>query len=245
MSPPRVLTIAGSDSGAGAGVQADLKTVAALGGYALTVVTAVTAQNTLGVQRVEAVSPAMVRAQLRAVVDDIGVDSLKSGMLFSSAIIEAVVATFGEIWTLDDHPPFVLDPVCVSTSGHTLLQPDAIAVLRGALIPWATILTPNIPEAEVLAGLAPGSVKTLDDRRRCAIQLGELGCRWVYLKGGHQPEMRDGKQRAIDLLWDSELKVEVLHEKIFLATKNTHGTGCTLSAAMATELAKGRTGTSD
>jgi hydroxymethylpyrimidine/phosphomethylpyrimidine kinase len=243
-TPPRVLSIAGSDSGGGAGLQADLKTMSAFGVYGMTVVTATTAQNTLGVQRVEGVSVEMVSAQLRSVVQDIGVDAIKTGMLFSAETIQELVKTIVELYPNSvSRPPIVVDPVCVATSGHSLFPLDGIDTMKRQLFPLATVLTPNVPEAEFLAGWQPGSIKSLQDMRRCAEWLGQLGTRWIYLKGGHLPFSRPGGNKVvIDVLWDSRDRKQYLGERPFLEATNTHGTGCTLSSAIASELAKGSTG---
>ncbi|SDA02951.1 BZ3500_MvSof-1268-A1-R1_Chr11-1g03232 [Microbotryum saponariae] len=237
--PPRVLTIAGSDSGAGAGIQADLKTIAALGCYGTCSITALTAQNTLGVQAVEGVRTAIVVQQLKSVVEDIGVDAIKTGMLYSSETIKAIAEYLGATFSSSsaststptmDHPtvPLVLDPVCVATSGHQLLPFDALDSLKKHLIPLATIITPNIPEAELLSSSEPGSIRSVDDMRNCAIRLGQLGVRWVYLKGGHMPltNGNSGTEKfVVDLLWDSVERKEVLAQRRWYDSKNTHGTG--------------------
>lgn len=231
------------DSGGGAGIQADLKTFAAFSAFGTSVVTAITAQNTLGVQAAEGLTPKIVAQQLESVVSDIGVDAIKTGMLYSAEIILVIVSTLTKLFpSPSDRVPLVLDPVCVSTSGHSLLPLDAIDSLRTKLLPWATVITPNVPEGELLAGLPAGSIKSVEDMRECAQVLGKLGVRWVYLKGGHLPLVKGAGKVVVDLLWDSEEEVEVLYERRFLEAKNTHGTGCTLSAAIAAELAKGKTG---
>jgi hydroxymethylpyrimidine kinase/phosphomethylpyrimidine kinase len=236
-----ILSIAGSDSSGGAGVQADLKTITALQLYGMTVITALTAQNTVGVQAVEGVSVQMVQQQLASIIDDINVDAIKTGMLYSTETIVALVETLAERYTLQDHPPFCLDPVCVSTSGHTLLPASAIDTLRSLLFPWATIITPNVPEAELLAGAEKGSIIDVNSMRHCAIQLSSLGCRWILIKGGH---CQTSASKVVDLLWDSVEKKEFIYERERIETRNTHGTGCTLSAAIACYLAKGYPGTS-
>ncbi|KDE04578.1 hypothetical protein MVLG_04958 [Microbotryum lychnidis-dioicae p1A1 Lamole] len=251
--PPRVLTIAGSDSGAGAGIQADLKTIAALGCYGTCSITALTAQNTLGVQAVEGVRTTIVVQQVKSVVEDIGVDAIKTGMLYSSETIQAIAEYLGATFSSSSaststptmkHPtvPLVLDPVCVATSGHQLLPFDALESLKKHLVPLATIITPNIPEAELLSSSEPGSIRSVDDMRNCAIRLGQLGVRWVYLKGGHMPltNGNSGTEKfVVDLLWDSVERKEVLAQRRWYDSKNTHGTGCTLSSAIASYLAKG------
>ncbi|GAA5847225.1 hypothetical protein JCM9279_006145 [Rhodotorula babjevae] len=248
MSLRTVLTIAGSDSGAGAGIQADLKTIAAHHCYGTSVITAITAQNTLGVQSVEGISPAMVAAQIDSVLDDIGADAIKTGMLFGEETIRAVVRSlekrFGKAKDGGrDAAKLVLDPVCVSTSGHSLLPLDAVDSLRTDLLPWAAVVTPNIPEAEFLVGWPKGSIATVDDMRRCAAELASKGVRWVYLKGGHMPLAKgdDGNKVVVDLLYDGESGEASMDERQYLDVKNTHGTGCTLAAAVASGLAQGKT----
>ena len=225
MSHPTALTIAGSDSGGGAGIQADLKTFAALGVYGTSAITAITAQNTLGVFAVETVSPAIVAAQIKAVLDDIPPDAIKIGMLGSSDIIEAVAAA------LDGYVgPVVLDPVMVAKSGAALLDRDAEAALVARLLGRADVLTPNLPEAARLLGVAPAR-----DAGEAVAQgraLLELGARAVVMKGGHA----EGST-CIDILVSASGTVEMAQPR--LATRNTHGTGCTLSSAIAAELAKG------
>lgn len=240
-TPPRLLAIAGSDSGGGAGIQADLKTFAAFQCYGMSVVTAITAQNTLGVQKVEGISPEMVSAQYQSVSDDIGVDAIKIGMLFGVDTIMALSKLFEGERHL---PPIVLDPVCVATSGHSLLPLEAVDTLKKHLFPFADIITPNVPEAELLAGLLAGSIKTMDDMCDCARTLAHhRGPRWVYLKGGHLPIEREGGRKVVvDILWDSREEKEILTERPWLDVKNTHGTGCTLSSAIAAELARGKSG---
>jgi hydroxymethylpyrimidine/phosphomethylpyrimidine kinase len=220
----RALTIAGSDSGGGAGIQADIKTFMALGVHGISALTALTAQNTVGVQGVFEITPAFVRQQIESVVTDIGVDAAKTGMLSSAAIVEAVVASVGEFAI----PNLVCDPVFVSKHGDSLLRDDAIDALRTKLIPLARIITPNIPEAEGLLGRELSKTEPDEDAAR---ELAGLGCEWVYLKGGHL------EGHAIDLLCDGSQVVTLDGERI--DTKHTHGTGCTLSAALAAYLAKG------
>jgi hydroxymethylpyrimidine/phosphomethylpyrimidine kinase len=219
------LTIAGSDSGGGAGIQADLKTFEAFGVWGTSALTGVTAQNTLGVHDALVLPGRLVRAQIDAVVDDIGVRATKTGMLGSPEIVEVVAAA------VTDHrlAPLVVDPVLVTSHGDLLLEPDAIGVLRDALVPLATVLTPNLPEAEALLGQA---VRGVDDMEAAAAGLGALGAEAVLLKGGHL-----AGDRAPDLLWH-EGHVEWL-DAPRLATPNTHGTGCTLSAAICALLARG------
>ncbi len=224
-TPPRVLTIAGSDSGGGAGIQADLKTFAAHGVYGMSAVTAVTAQNTRGVSGVAELPPELVAAQIDAVFDDIGVDAVKIGMLANRAIV-ATVANRLLRWT---GPPVVLDPVMVAKSGDPLLADDAVAALRDRLLPLATLVTPNHPEAERLTGLAAGSEA---GRRQLAAALASRGPA-VLLKGGHLPG-----ERIVDLLLADGDEHRFEHRRV--ATTSTHGTGCTLSASIAALLALGR-----
>ncbi|KAM0791929.1 hypothetical protein ACM66B_004183 [Microbotryomycetes sp. NB124-2] len=253
--PPRLLTIAGSDSGGGAGIQADLKTFSAFETYGMSVITAVTAQDTVGVHQVEGLSPAIVAKQLDCVINDIGCDAIKTGMLYSADTITAIVRVLERAYSnrhssnsssipRPNAPPLVIDPVCVSTSGHSLLPVEALSSLKQDLMPWATVITPNVPEAELLAGWDKGSIKSVDDMVRCAELLGNLGARWVYLKGGHLPLANGVAASAddkivTDILWDAQTRTSTASERRFLEIKNTHGTGCTLSAAIASLLAKG------
>ncbi len=223
----RALTIAGSDSGGGAGIQADLKTFSALGVFGMTAITAVTVQNTLGVAGYEVVPADVVAAQIRAVADDIGVDAAKTGMLASAAIVEAVA-----IAVVDGRlPNLVVDPVSVSKHGHALLAADAVGALRDRILPLATLVTPNLPEASVLAGLEVGS---RDDMVRAAEALLAAGAGAVLVKGGH---LEDGRGEAADLFHDGTRSEWLTAERI--DTPHTHGTGCTLAAAIAAHLARG------
>ena len=226
--PPRAraLTIAGSDSGGGAGIQADLKTFSALGVFGMTAITAVTVQNTEGVRDVEAVSPGIVAGQIRAVAADIGVDAAKTGMLANAGIVEAVADAVASTAI----PNLVVDPVFVSKHGHPLLSADAVGALRATILPLATIVTPNLPEAAGLAGFA---VTSREDMRRAAAAILVLGAGAVLVKGGHLAE----GMSAADLFVDGGGERWVEAERI--DTANTHGTGCTLSAAIAAALAKG------
>lgn len=223
-TPPRVLTIAGSDSGGGAGIQADLKTFAAHGVYGMTVLTAVTAQNTRAVTVVEALSPELVRAQIDAVFEDIGVDAVKIGMLANAGLIRAVAEGLRRF-----RPPHVvLDPVMVAKSGDPLLHDGAVAALAGELLPLATLITPNLPEAE---RLSRRPVTTEEERSAAARHLGRHGAA-VLVKGGHG----EGDE-VVDLLFaDGEIH-RFAHPRIH--TTSTHGTGCTLSSAIAARLARG------
>ena len=224
-SRPRALTIAGSDSGGGAGIQADLKTFAAFGVYGASAVTAITAQNTLGVQAIHEVPAEVVAAQIDAVLSDIGADAVKTGMLFSTAIIEAGADR------LRAHgvTRLVVDPVMVAKSGDRLLRDDAVAALRELLLPLAEVVTPNADEAGVLVGI---EVVNDDSAREAARRIHALGPRYVIVKGGHF----DGPI-SDDLLFDGQ-RFEVLSGRR-IATRQTHGTGCTFSAALAAELAAG------
>jgi hydroxymethylpyrimidine/phosphomethylpyrimidine kinase len=223
---PCVLTIAGSDSGGGAGIQADLKTFAALGVHGMTAITAITAQNTLGVRRIQAVDAEMVREQIEAVAEDIGVDAAKTGMLYTSEIIEVAADE-----TEKHGFPLIIDPVMIAKGGARLLKPEAEKVLVERLLPLATVVTPNALEAEVISGLR---IKTLEDARRAAERIAALGPEAVVVKGGHI----ETQGRSIDiLLWKGEFTVL---EAERLEKRTTHGTGCSFSAAIAAELAKGR-----
>lgn len=225
MKIPVALTIAGSDSGGGAGIQADLKTFAAFGVHGTTAITAITAQNTRTVSAIHEVPVRMIRAQIDAIVEDIGVQAAKTGMLASAEIIEAVSAAIQEHGIRN----LVVDPVMVAKGGARLLHSDAIAALYRYLLPLAAVLTPNIPEAEVLLGRP---LKTLDDRRQAARDLVALGPRVAVLKGGHAEA-----SAAIDIYWDGVEMVELTARRV--ATNNTHGSGCAFSAAIAAGLAKG------
>lgn len=221
----RVLIIAGSDSGGGAGIQADIKTVTALGGYAATAITAVTVQNTLGVTGVHGIPPMIVAAQARAVLDDIGADAIKTGMLAEAETVEAVAAVLETAAQV----PAVVDPVMVAKGGAALIGDRAAEVLKRRLVPRAALITPNAPEAEVLTGIA---VASLDDQRRAAEALLEAGARAVLMKGGHVPG-----ERIIDLLVTPG--GETAFEAERMETRHTHGTGCTLASACAAGLAQG------
>jgi hydroxymethylpyrimidine/phosphomethylpyrimidine kinase len=222
----RVLVVAGSDSGAGAGIQADIKTVAALGGYATTAITALTAQNTLGVHAIMAVPADFVRRQMDAVLDDIGADCIKTGMLHDAAILAAVADV---IESRASGLPVVVDPVMISTSGTRLLDAEAVAMLVRRLIPRTTVLTPNVPEAEALTGM---TLHDLDGMKRAAQALLGLGPRHVVLKGGHLP----GPVVQDVFCGDGEM---VVIESPRIETRHTHGTGCTLASAIAAGLAQG------
>ncbi|SNT74373.1 bifunctional hydroxymethylpyrimidine kinase/phosphomethylpyrimidine kinase [Paracoccus seriniphilus] len=221
----RLLIIAGSDSGGGAGIQADIKTASALGVYAATAITAITAQNTQGVQAAQAVSPEMVARQIRSVLDDIGADAVKIGMLGSARIVQTVAT---ELRDFDG--PVVLDPVMVAKSGDRLLESDAICALIGQLLPRATLLTPNLPEAAQL--LDQPSARSANQICEQGAALKRLGARAVLMKGGHSPDAD-----CTDWLISDEPPQHFTSPR--LATSNTHGTGCSLSSAIAAGLSKG------
>jgi hydroxymethylpyrimidine/phosphomethylpyrimidine kinase len=221
----RVLTIAGSDSGGGAGIQADLKTITVLGAYGMSVITALTAQNTVGVQGVHPVPVSFIQQQLDSVLTDIGVDGAKTGMLGTPEIVEAVAAMIQKYAVR----PLVVDPVMVAKSGDALLSEEARETVKTRLLPLADVVTPNLPEAGVLCGFP---VRALDEMGEAAKQIHGLGPRYVVIKGGHL------EGQAIDLLFDgATLKT---FEAPRLDRRNTHGTGCTFSAALATLIAQGR-----
>lgn len=222
----RVLVVAGSDSGGGAGIQADLKTIMALGGYAATAITALTAQNTLGVHGIMPVPPGFVRLQMTTALDDVGADAVKTGMLGSAEVVRAVAAVLRHGAR---GVPLVVDPVMVAKGGAALLDDDAVAALRRDLLPLATLLTPNIPEAEALTGRAiPDGAAA----RQAGMALLDLGAPAVLLKGGHfsGPVVQD--------LLVTATGVEVI-EAPRIDTRHTHGTGCTLASAVAAGLAQG------
>ena len=225
-TPSRVLTIAGSDSGGGAGIQADLKTFAALGVYGMSAVTAITAQNTLGVSAVQEISLDVIEAQIDAVVGDIGVDAVKTGMLSSPEIVRLVARKAVE----HDFNRLVVDPVMVAATGARLLRENAVDAVRQELIPVATVVTPNTFEAEVLTGR---TVATESEMKAAAEALHSLGPRYVVVKGGH---LR-GSAYSTDLLFDGREFVEYPARRI--DTTSTHGTGCTFASAIAAGLARG------
>jgi hydroxymethylpyrimidine/phosphomethylpyrimidine kinase len=225
--PPRLLTIAGSDSGGGAGIQADLKTFAAHGGYGMSAIAALTAQNTREVRAVLEVPPEMLAAQIDTVFEDIGVDAVKIGMLASAALVRTVAYRL-RAHRRDGRPPVVLDPVMVAKSGAVLLRDDAIHALLHDLLPICTVVTPNVPELERLTGLPAG---TEGERRRAAEKLGSYGLA-VLAKGGHA----EGPE-VVDLLLEGGRLHRFAHSR--LSGESTHGTGCTLSSAIAARLAWG------
>ncbi len=228
-SPARVpiaLTIAGSDSSGGAGIQADLKTFTAFGVYGASVLTALTAQNTRGVTAVELATPAFVTAQMRAVLSDLDVGAIKTGMLASRALVEAIAAELDGSAAV----PLVVDPVMVATSGDRLIDDDAVDAVKTLILPRALLMTPNLPEA---ARLLDGAVATTEAEARAQLDgLARLGAKAVLLKGGHGTSAE-----AVDLLWHDGHVTRLAAPRI--ATRNTHGTGCTLSAAIAALLASG------
>ena len=219
------LTIAGSDSGGGAGIQADLKTFAAHGVFGTSAITAVTAQNTLGVICWQTLPADLVTAQIEAVIGDIGADAVKIGMLATAAIVEAVAAAIRAL----DLPQVVVDPVMIAKGGDRLLDPDAVAALGSELLPNAHVVTPNVPEAEVLAGI---SVRSVEDMRRAGERILGLGPRVVLVKGGHL----EGPD-SVDVVCTASGPFEIRRPRI--QTRHTHGTGCTLSSAIAANLALG------
>ena len=227
---PKAMTIAGSDSGGGAGIQADLKTFAAMGVYGTSVLTAVTAQNTLAVTAVHEIPIDTIFAQIDAVVADIGTDAVKTGMLSSSAIIECVASALEERRGLPGVRRLVVDPVMVAKSGDSLLRREAVATLKERLIPLAAVVTPNIPEAEALTGL---TITGDDDLAEAARRIIGMGAQAVVVKGGH----RAGP--ATDLYYDGARFREFTAPRF--DTPNTHGTGCTFASAVAAGLAKGLT----
>lgn len=220
----KLLTIAGSDSSGGAGIQADLKTFAALGTYGMSCICALTAQNTMGVTAIQNAEPSMVTAQLTAVYDDVRPDAVKTGMLSTPEIVTAV-ADF-----LETHqgPPVVVDPVMVATSGAVLLEEAAISVYKERLFRLSSLITPNLPEAEVLTGM---TIRTEEDMKSAARRLMDYGPGAVLVKGGHLID------EAVDILYDGKEIHRLPGKRIH--TKNTHGTGCTLSSALAVMMAKG------
>jgi len=223
-NPGRVLIIAGSDSGGGAGIQADIKTVTALGGYAATAITAVTVQNTLGVSAALPIPLDVIEGQVLAVISDIGADVIKTGMLGDTEVVELVARLLDAAAV-----PAVIDPVMVAKGGALLLADDAIAPVRSLLVPRAALLTPNAPEAEALTGLPAG---TTDDLRRAGEALLRMGAGAVLMKGGHVPG-----DRVTDLLITPYGETAFEGERI--ETRNTHGTGCTLASACAAGVAQG------
>ena len=226
MKPVRVLTIAGSDSGGGAGIQADLKTITALGGYGMTAITSVTIQNTQGVYGIHDLSPEEVYKQIEVVVKDIGVDSAKTGMLSNSEIIRAVADAVRDL----EIPNLVVDPVFVAKSGDRLLREDSIGALKRDLLPLATVVTPNIPEAGELCGQ---EIRKLREVEECARKIHDMGPKAVVIKGGHL----EG-EKVIDVLYEGGDEFHYfVRDRV--NTSHTHGTGCTFSSALAVFLGRG------
>src|SRR5438034_2202193 len=225
MTVPKALTIAGSDSGGGAGIQADLKTFSAFRVFGTSVLTAITAQNSVGVHGVHELPPAFVRAQLDAVLSDIGADAVKIGMLSSAAITGAVA----EGLAAHPHGPIVLDPVMIAKSGDPLLRPDARQALIDRVLPLAEVVTPNLPEAGALASMTVADEKAMEEAAR---RIGALGARAVLVKGGHLSDS------ATDILWDGTRITRYAAPRV--GSASPHGTGCTLSSAIAAGLARGR-----
>jgi len=228
----KILAIAGSDSGGGAGIQADIKTITALGGYATTVITALTAQNTLGVQSILEVPASFVAQQIDAILTDIGTDAVKTGMLLNKDVVDVVSLKIKEY----NIKCVVVDPVMISKNEKMLLSADAVNVLISKLFPLSLIVTPNIPEAEYISGL---KIKSLSDAEKAAKCIHRLGPSCVLIKGGHAGKSWDAKKEGsmIDILYDGKLFEYIEGE--YIPTKNTHGTGCTYASAIATCLAKG------
>lgn len=222
----KALTIAGSDSGGGAGIQADLKTFMAFGVYGMSAITAITAQNTVGVQGIFELPVDIISEQIKSIMSDIGTDAAKTGMLSSPDIVIAVVDSIKKF----NIPNVVVDPVMVAKSGDALLSENARTVVKENLLPLATVITPNLFEAEAILGQ---SIKTVDDMKSAAVELKKIGSQCVVVKGGH---LTGGKE-AIDVVYNG--KNFYLLRSPFIDTKNTHGTGCTFSSAIAAGLAKG------
>ncbi|WP_321394143.1 bifunctional hydroxymethylpyrimidine kinase/phosphomethylpyrimidine kinase [Emcibacter sp.] len=224
----KVLTIAGSDPSGGAGIQADIKTISAMGAYAMAAITSLTVQNTLGVTRAVPVEADLVRDQALACLEDIGADAIKSGMLFD----EQIICTVSDLLK-NDAPgiPYILDPVMVSTSGHALLAEQARAALTSELLPLATLVTPNIPEALALTGM--DRIDTVDHMKVAAEKILALGAKAVLVKGGHLSD-----DRLVDLLAAAD-GTSITYESRRIETRHTHGTGCTLASAIAAGLAQG------
>ena len=221
------LTIAGSDSCGGAGIQADIKTMSALGVYAASAITAITVQNTKGVYGIQNVEPEIVKGQIEAVMEDIHPDAIKIGMVNDCDTIRAIAETLKKYQESFQH--LVIDPVMVSTSGCRLMQEDALDVFITELLPLATLLTPNIPEAEILANK---KIENVEDIKAAAAAISKLGCRYVLIKGGHF----DGEEKIDYLFEDGKQKTS--YRGISVNTRNTHGTGCTLSSAITSYLAR-------
>jgi len=227
MKPVRVLSVAGSDSGGGAGIQADLKTVTVLGGFGMSVITAITVQNTLGVQDIYCLPPSLVASQFDALATDIGIDSLKTGMLPNREIMAVVVSKIKEFCLTK----VVIDPVLAAKRGETLMSGDTITMLKEELLPHALVVTPNIPEAEILSGMV---ISSLEDMRKAALIIYQTGVGNVVIKGGH---LSDRREDCLDILYDGDKFHE--YSSFRIDTRDTHGTGCTYASAIATFLAAG------
>jgi len=225
VSQRAALTIAGSDSSGGAGIQADLKTFAALGVYGTSAITAVTAQSTVGIVDIVTLSADFVTAQMEAVAGDMDLHATKTGMLATAAIVEAVAAAIKAL----ELPQVVVDPVMVSKSGAYLLDDDGVGMLRAELLPCSAVVTPNIPEAEILSGRR---IESIEEARAAAFEIQQMGASTVVITGGHAPG-----NEIVDLLFDGHLFTELHTTRI--ATPNTHGTGCTFASAIAANLALG------
>ncbi len=221
----RALTVAGADSGGGAGIEADLKTFTVLKVYGMTAITAVTAQNTIGIMGVMEVSPEMVYLQIKAVCEDIGVDAVKTGMLPNSEIVLVVSEALREF----NIKNLIVDPIIISSSGYPLIKEDAVGMLINEIFPISLIVTPNIPEAERLTGI---NINSVEDMEKAAMEIKEAGSKYVLIKGGHL-----GNGNVTDVLYDGK---EFVHLRgRYFKDKNVHGTGCTLSAAITAYIAKG------
>ena len=221
------MTIAGSDSCGGAGVQADIKTMSALGVYAASAITAITVQNTLGVYAIQDINPEIVKGQIEAVMDDIHPDAIKVGMVNDRTTIQAIAEALKRYQGKYQH--LIIDPVMVSTSGCRLMQEDALSIFIQELLPLATLLTPNIPEAEILAGM---KIQNKEDIQNATLAISKLGCKYVLIKGGHF----QGAEK-IDYLFEDGKPI-TSYRGISVNTRNTHGTGCTLSSAITSYLAR-------
>lgn len=225
---PSVLTIAGFDGSGGAGIQADIKTISALGCYATSVLTALPVQNTMGVRNIFTIPVEAVSEQIESILDDIFPDAIKIGMVHTPELVETIVKTLGKYKKV----PIVFDPVMVATSGHRLIEEETIQTITERLFPIADIITPNMDEAAILAHM---KVETLEDMKTAGERIKKLGCKNILLKGGHQTT-----EKITSLLYSGSDDFQTF-ESLKLNTKNTHGSGCTLSSAIASFLAKGKT----
>jgi hydroxymethylpyrimidine/phosphomethylpyrimidine kinase len=222
----KALTIAGSDSGGGAGIQADLKTFTTFGVFGMSAITALTAQNTVGVQSIFEVTPEFIMEQIKSIMSDIGTDAAKTGMLANEIIVETVAEAIEKFHI----PNVVVDPVMIAKSGDPLLSESARQTIKQRLIPLATVVTPNVFEAETMMNMR---IRTIEDMKTAARELKQTGCKWIVIKGGHLQDERD----AVDVVYNGQV-FHLLKSPRF-ETKNTHGTGCTFSSAIAAGLAKG------